>query len=546
MTRREALRGAEVHVLDLIFKGLTSEQWAELLSDPLGLAAAIGERELAQRLVQAGAEIGNALHDAIDKGHGDIANDLLDRGASLEAKDIEGYTPLHAAALVGQTEMMQLLLLRGADKDALDNKAKTPLFWAVYNRHPSSALALLAAGADVNLENGEFKIPVIQLAAQYGHVEILRAVIEHRADVDAANKHGDTALHIAAWYKKTEAVDVLVEAGANIEARNRTGRTPLHGAALEEGAEMVQQLLQRGADKDALEDHKVTPLFMAVSTGNSAVVLALLAAGADVSLPCGDLNSPVLHAAAQYGRVEILRALIEHGADVDAIDAMYRTALNFAAKFNQTEAIDVLVEAGANIEAPASASYTNYSPLHSASNGLNREALFCLLNHGANINAQAKVNFATTPLMMAAAEAGTQGAAEVVEFLLREGADETVVSITGTAAIDVIGLHAAEENSLDEDVERVRKLLANAPADRAWRRRGYLVLCRAHSDRVEQRQVMDVIHQANGSLEEASGCNETVEGSNMDGRTGGDWAVVVSKVLLLQEEDVFRTIVGYL
>ena len=56
--------------------------------------------------------------------------------------------------------------------------------------------------------------------------------------------------------------------------------------------------------------------------------------------------------------------------------------------------------------------------------------------------------------------------------------------------MDMIGLAVEEEDHLVEDVERVRELLANAPADRAWRRRGYLVLCRAHPDRVQQNQVM--------------------------------------------------------
>lgn len=61
------------------------------------------------------------------------------------------------------------------------------------------------------------------------------------------------------------------------------------------------------------------------------------------------------------------------------------------------------------------------------------------------------------------------------------------------------------DQSLAEDAERVRVLLANTPADRTWRRRGYLVLFRAHPDRVQQDQVVSSTHHADTGYAEASG-----------------------------------------
>ena len=66
---REALRGAEEETFDILAEVLTLEQWAELLRAPLERAAKTGNRGLAQKLVDAGAEIGNGLHDAIWGGH---------------------------------------------------------------------------------------------------------------------------------------------------------------------------------------------------------------------------------------------------------------------------------------------------------------------------------------------------------------------------------------------------------------------------------------------------------------------------------------------
>ena len=410
---REALRGAEVDTFDLIFEVFTSQQWAEWLKAPLECAAAKGNRDLVQRLVRAGAQIGTALHGGSVCGHGEIVSDLLESGASLASKDMHGRTPLHVAALHGQPEMVKLLLLKGADKDALTNDDYTPLFLAACKGHLAATLALLAAGADASLRCGEFGSPVVIVAAQEGYVDIVRAVIEHGADVDAADTHQRTALHAAAWYNRAGAIDVLVEAGTNIESRDARGRTHVHNASY----------------------------------------------------------------------------------------------------------------------------------------NLSHKALQSLLIHGATVNAQSDT--LTTPLIMAAAKAGTQGAAEVVNALLRAGADETIVDSQGNKAADLIG-EDIEEDHLVEDVERVLELLANAPADRAWRRRGYLVLCRAHPGRVQQNRMAisdtdhtDTARRIRSRLKQARAATKG-DRSSVDDRTGVDWGAVMVKVLSLQEEGVFRTIVGYL
>lgn len=95
--------------------------------------------------------------------------------------------------------------------------------------------------------------------------------------------------------------------------------------------------------------------------------------------------------------------------------------------------------------------------------------------------------------MLAAAKARTQGAAEVVDSLLRAGAEEAIVNNSGGNVSDLIGMNVEEEEEegrLAEDILRVHDLLASAPADKTWRRRGYLALCRAHPNRAQQNQMM--------------------------------------------------------
>lgn len=107
-----------------------------------------------------------------------------------------------------------------------------------------------------------------------------------------------------------------------------------------------------------------------------------------------------------------------------------------------------------------------------------------ILKHGGQVNAKSR-KF-RTPLQLAAAHAGKRRAAEVTDVLLRFGVDETVADGEVKKAVDVLATYTPRENRLAEDVDGVRKLLGKAPADRAWRRGGYLMLCRYNPNKVRQ------------------------------------------------------------
>ena len=386
--------------------------------------------------------------------------------------------------------------------------------------------------------------------------ELLRAPLERAAAkgnrglalklVGAGAKIGD-ALHAATRGGHGGVISDLLDNGASLAAKeNMGGMTPLHVAAREGKPEMVQLLMLKGADKEALNNYECTPLYLAVLRGHVSAALALMAAGADVERRFGESKRSIVHLAAQRSDVDMMGAAIEHGADVDAVDTSQSTPLHAAARLNQAEAIDVLMEAGANIRARDRDGCT---PLHYAAGRPSLEAFSALMNHGAHVNALD--NDHETPLHWAAVKAGTPQTAEVVECLLRSGADETILNDQGKSAAHIVGVDVGDKNSRSEDVDRVRELLANAPADRAWRRRGYLVLCRAHPDRVRRIQDVSSGHAsmvrttrsgAKRGRKKAIDCS----GAPVDEQGVGAWAVVVGRVLGLQEEGMFRTILGYL
>lgn len=212
----------------------------------------------------------------------------------------------------------------------------------------------------------------------------------------------------------------FLEIGASVTSKDADGRAYLHLAARGGKHDIVPLLLLSGSDPDAMDGSECTPLFLAVRCGHVAAALALLAAGADAGLRCSRHKETTLHEAAEQGNVEILRALIEHGADVDAAgDPHEFTALHRAASKS-------------NIE---SRCRTGGTPLRVAANFRDAPAMLTLAKHGAEVNTQDNNN--KPPLSCVATVAGNQGAPEIVDFLSRLGADETVLDHEGKSDVDV-------------------------------------------------------------------------------------------------------------
>lgn len=327
-----------------------------------------------------------------------------------------------------------------------------------------------------------------------------------RASIEGAS------LHEAVRGGHTAIVDLLLERGASPDEDEDDYGTPLHVAAEDDRREIAALLLGKGADVDAEDGNHTTPLTRAMEKGHYAMVEILINSGVDLAHRVSEFELSALDLAAYQDRDDFVRLIIEHGADVNAAASNGCTALHRAAEANRVGVIHLLAEAGADLDAGDS------KPLHYAAGFgfmydiVSPEAVLALLNVGAEVNAQTR--YGETALHKAASRAGQHGSAEAVKLLLRWGADETIVSARGKTAADNVGARRRfGREAGDDDDELVRTLLARAPADRAWRRRGLLVLCRAYPDRLQ--------------LE-------------------GDLAGVAAKVFGLVEVGVFRKIVLYL
>ena len=120
-------------------------------------------------------------------------------------------------------------------------------------------------------------------AAEKQDSAAVRALLEQKADVNAPQADGMTALHWAAYHDDADTVKLLLAAGANAKAANRYGVTPLSLACTNGNAAIVELLLDAGADPNAALPGGETALMTASRTGRLGPVEALLARGADVN-----------------------------------------------------------------------------------------------------------------------------------------------------------------------------------------------------------------------------------------------------------------------
>ena len=105
----------------------------------------------------------------------------------------------------------------------------------------------------------------------------LRTLLQQKADVNAAQTDGTTALQWAVRHDDLSTVDQLIRAGADVNAANRDGATAMYLACINGDATMVDKLLKAGVDANStFLMHKETPLMEAARTGNVAVVRLLL------------------------------------------------------------------------------------------------------------------------------------------------------------------------------------------------------------------------------------------------------------------------------
>lgn len=153
-------------------------------------------------------------------------------------------------------------------------------------------------------------------AAMNGDREAVHQLLQKKADVNAQQADGATALQWAAYRDDLELADMLIAAGANPKIPNREGATAMQLASLHGSAPMIEKLLKAGADVNERGVNGETPLMFASRNGTLPAMELLLKHGADVNAKETLRGTTPLMWATEQGHADAVKFLLDHGADV--------------------------------------------------------------------------------------------------------------------------------------------------------------------------------------------------------------------------------------
>jgi uncharacterized protein len=368
----------------------------------LSLAATAGNAKALEALLKAGADVASAesrLRDgqtllmlAAKAGDAAAVNLLIERGAQVNAAETRtGTTAIIWAAIANRGRVVKTLAEAGA---AVNQKSAVAKF-------PHTGVAVLEEAVEENVSYvGQTPLPKggwtpLMYAAREGSLDAVRALLEFKADLNATEPDGTSALLFAVINGHYQVAEELINAGADVNLADRTGMTPLYAAVdmhtmpasygrpapplqtINGSVNAARMLLQHGANPNAVLKTRIlkrvynggdpllgegaTAFMRAARGGDPGMMQVLLDAGADPLLPQKNGDTPVMLAVrylssggGQYSpdvnaqrAMEALRLGIKLGVDINAKNARGESALHLA--LDRPSVVSLLAENGADL-----------------------------------------------------------------------------------------------------------------------------------------------------------------------------------------------------
>jgi ankyrin repeat protein len=329
------------------------------------------------------------IADAIRRSDVAAAAALIKSGADVNGAEADGRTALHWAAYRNDLEAVALLLKSGARVNASTDLGITPLWVACDNGNTAIVAKLLEARADPNLAPETDGTPLM-VAARTGNAAAIALLLDRKANVNGREAaRGQTALMWAVAEQHPDVVKLLLAGGADVHARTVTSRryvlmccqdfegdaaggeyvveggdTPLLFAARGGDIESTRLLLDAGASIEETAPTGAAPLAMAAHSDQGALAAFLLDRGANPNADGAGYTA--LHAAVLRSNVTLIKALLAHGANVNARQTRASPAKRYsgfgfdkrmigatpyllATRASQLDAMRMLAAAGADV-----------------------------------------------------------------------------------------------------------------------------------------------------------------------------------------------------
>lgn len=295
------------------------------------------------------------IYQALLDDRKDFAELFIERGMDVNAETVDGETAFHEACGRGWLDFAELLADNGAVIDAV-------------------------------VQSGFYKdYTPLRFALEYGHMDIIRFLIDKGVDIHFRDKYGKTALHYTAEYGQYDVAKFLIKEGLSINDPDNLGATPLfyakvfdsfsvakllkrHGGklfigsisqnsndsalfniAVEYGAtQIIPDMITEGLDLNYKNKYGFTPLHTSIINKYTFLAYALIDGGISLDIPDNEGKTP-LHHCALYGRLNIADALIKAGADVNWRNNYGKTPIYYTGFYKCEKTAELLVDSGAEL-----------------------------------------------------------------------------------------------------------------------------------------------------------------------------------------------------
>ncbi|MBW5397182.1 ankyrin repeat domain-containing protein [Brachyspira pilosicoli] len=249
--------------------------------------------------------------------HYNIAKALIDNGALVNLRAGDGFNALMEAVRTGNIEIAKLLIEHNSDINIKNKDGKNMIMIACEKGNEEMFNILIENNADIN-EKSSWGASALIYASENGNLNIMQYLIDNGIDVNGkADDNGDTPLLWAVTGQNPyEASKLLIENGADVNATNNSGVAPatILAASI---PKVVKLLKDNGADLDTKFLDYYPPIAIAAGAGNLEIVKALVENGADVNYYPNDINYTAIFHAIDQHNYEVAEYLFKNGVDLN-------------------------------------------------------------------------------------------------------------------------------------------------------------------------------------------------------------------------------------
>ena len=337
------------------------------------------------------------LHAVCRDGHKDFAEFLIQHGAEVNLPDDNGRTSLHYAAMSGNPDLVEFLLNLGCNPNKLTKKKETPLLFAAQYSGLETVQFLIEHGASIKAINWSLVETLIDqrrrqekgyFDSDQEHIIALRAALGLKTPESLQSSDDDEFEDEDEDYGGERYADTF-------DANDSTKKDKDDNSIIYDPDHIPISLLPRDSN-DAANTDGMTALHFAAQNGDTEVVKYLIENGADIHAQDTILSRSAIHFAAENGNLDCVKYIAEQKGDLLDKDLYGATALHYAAKSNRLDVVKFLVSKKMDYTAR---DIRGWTAMHYAACGNSVDIVKYLLAKGLDINALTESK--RTPLFFA-------------------------------------------------------------------------------------------------------------------------------------------------